>query len=108
MSTTSTLTSTSGLAAVQTASAGSADAHDFGHLVTKHRRFFQTGATLPLAYRRQQLRQLRRMLAEHLDEFTAALQQDLGRHAQMAIFGDVRAHRIDECGLGQSHQKLLI
>ncbi|KGM57217.1 aldehyde dehydrogenase [Lysobacter arseniciresistens ZS79] len=49
--------------------------------VERLRATFRDGRTWPLAWRRRQLQALRRMLVEREDEFTAALQRDLGKPA---------------------------
>ena len=65
------------------------EAIDFGPVVDKLRTVFSSGKTRPLAYRRRQLQNLRRMLTENLDDFTGALHDDLSRHPQMCLFGDL-------------------
>lgn len=52
---------------------------NFAELVHRQRCFYQTGATLPLAFRREQLQQLARALARHETSLLAALGKDLGK-----------------------------
>jgi len=51
---------------------------DFAELVQSQRRFFQTGATRPLQFRREQLRRLAAGLERHEGDLLAALRADLG------------------------------
>ena len=50
-------------------------------LVARQRAYFATGATLPLAFRRQSLDALRASILRHEDDINAALAQDLGKSA---------------------------
>ena len=50
-------------------------------LVSAQRRFFASGQTLDLAFRRQSLIALRRAILTHEDDINAALMQDLGKCA---------------------------
>lgn len=62
--------------------------------VARARALFDAGTTRPLAWRLEQLRNLRRMLAERHGEFAAALATDLGKHnteAQLTEIGFVAA-----------------
>jgi aldehyde dehydrogenase (NAD+) len=61
----------------------------FAELVAGLRATFRTGRTKDIEWRRTQLRAMIRMLDEHVDEFTAALQLDLGRHPLEAYSTDV-------------------
>ncbi len=82
--------SSSGLAAVRDPSGAqtSAASLDYGPKVAEHRQFFSSGKPAEMAYRRRQLQALRKMLAEHLDDFAKAISTDLGRHTQMSLFSD--------------------
>lgn len=62
--------------------------------VARARAAFDSGATRPLAWRLEQLGNLRRMLVERRREFAAALASDLGKHeteSQMTEIGFVTA-----------------
>ncbi|MEO6531773.1 MAG: aldehyde dehydrogenase family protein [Specibacter sp.] len=48
--------------------------------VERARQLFNTGVTKPLSWRKQQLTAMNQMLADHRDDFTAALAADLGKH----------------------------
>lgn len=52
---------------------------DIPPLVARLRHSFDEGVTRPLAWRREQLRALRRLLVEHAPEFDLALNEDLGK-----------------------------
>jgi aldehyde dehydrogenase (NAD+) len=54
---------------------------DFSGLVGELRSSFNDRVTRPLEWRREQLRQMDRMLADNQDEFGAALKADLGKPA---------------------------
>ena len=69
--------------------AAAADKIDYGPVMQKLRRHFNSGKTRSLSYRRKQLQGLRSMLTEHIDEFIDALRGDLRRHPQMCLFGDI-------------------
>lgn len=70
--------------------------HDYTECVGKLRETFRSGRTKPLEYRRKQLKQLRKMITENMDEWTDALVADLGRHKSMAVYGDL-APVINSC-----------
>ena len=60
--------------------------------VSRLRATFESGHTRPLAWRRQQLQRLRRLVREHGDEFVAALRADFGKpelEARMMDIGQV-------------------
>lgn len=62
--------------------------------VARARELYDSGATRPLAWRLEQLGNLRRMLVERRTDFTDALGNDLGKHrteAQLAEIGFVTA-----------------
>ncbi|RKR29783.1 aldehyde dehydrogenase family protein [Arthrobacter oryzae] len=62
--------------------------------VARARALFDAGTTRPVTWRLEQLRNLRRMLAERHGEFAAALATDLGKHnteAQLTEIGFVAA-----------------
>ena len=50
-----------------------------GELVTRHRRWFESGATLSADFRLQQLKALKQALADHKPDIEAALKLDIGR-----------------------------
>lgn len=52
---------------------------EIASIVQKQRDFFTTGETLPVKYRIQALKKLKRALTENKDRFAAALQKDLGK-----------------------------
>ncbi|MBQ7449256.1 MAG: aldehyde dehydrogenase family protein [Paludibacteraceae bacterium] len=58
-------------------------------IVAKQRKFFLTGATLPIDWRIEQLKRLKAAVIAHADEFTAALAEDLGRSEVEAYLCDV-------------------
>ncbi len=58
-------------------------------IVAAQRRFFRTGATLPVKWRIQQLKRLKAAVIAHADEFSAALAEDLGRSEVEAYLCDV-------------------
>jgi len=51
----------------------------FADVVQRQRRFFETGATRPLAFRMEQLQRLRQAVLDRRDRITAAITADLGR-----------------------------
>lgn len=62
--------------------------------VSRAREYFATGATRPLAFRREQLEKLYQALEQHEARLLAALQADLGKSPYQSIsseFGPVRA-----------------
>lgn len=58
-------------------------------IVAAQRKFFRTGATLPVAWRIEQLKRLKAAVIAHADDFTAALAKDLGRSEVEAYLCDV-------------------
>lgn len=58
-------------------------------LVEAQRAFFRTGATRPLAFRRQALLRLRETLLRHEAQLLAALHEDLGRPPQEAYASEM-------------------
>ena len=63
--------------------------NDAGAMVAALRATFASGRTRPLAWRRQQLRSLRRMLEEHEADFVAALREDLGKPALESFVSEI-------------------
>jgi len=63
---------------------------DFADLASRHRRYFQSGATRPLEWRESQLIALRTMLQDHAEDFYAALWADLRRNRTDADWTDVK------------------
>lgn len=62
---------------------------DIQQIVAAQRLFFRTGETLPVEWRKQQLKKLKAAVIEHADEFAAALAEDLGRSEVEAYLCDV-------------------
>ena len=62
---------------------------DIQAIVSAQRKFFRTGATLPVSWRIEQLKKLKAAVIAHADEFTAALAEDLGRSEVEAYLCDV-------------------
>ena len=58
-------------------------------IVTAQRQFFNTGATLSVSWRIQQLKRLKRAVIEHETLFEEALRQDLGRSQTEAFLCDI-------------------
>ena len=68
--------------------------HTAAAAVARSRELFDSGASRPLAWRLEQLGNLRRMLTEHREDFSAALLSDLGKHrseSQLTEIGFVTA-----------------
>ena len=57
--------------------------------VARARELYNSGTTRPLAWRLEQLRSLRRMLADRRTEFAAALERDLGKHATESLLTEI-------------------
>jgi aldehyde dehydrogenase (NAD+) len=70
--------------------AGEAPGHDAAELVARLRRTFESGRTRPAPWRKQQLRQLQRLLTEGERELTEALHADLGRAAIESWAAEIR------------------
>ncbi|PPB48499.1 aldehyde dehydrogenase family protein [Arthrobacter pityocampae] len=68
---------------------------DAAGLLADRRRFFDTGATRPVAWRRGQLRALRLLLADRADELTAALEKDLGKSRTEAFLSEIAVVRAE-------------
>ena len=62
---------------------------DIHSVVAAQRRFFRTGATLPVSWRIEQLKRLKAGVVAHAGEFMAALAEDLGRSEVEAYLCDV-------------------
>ena len=58
-------------------------------LVEKQRAFFQSGKTLDVSWRREQLVKLRDAMSTYEEEIEAALAEDLGRSREEAYFCDI-------------------
>ena len=58
-------------------------------IVEKQRRFFRTGATLPVSWRIEQLKRLKAAVMAHENAFEAALAEDLGRTQLEAYLCDI-------------------
>jgi aldehyde dehydrogenase (NAD+) len=63
---------------------------DFSALVSRHRKYFQTGVTRPAEWRESQLSALRTMMKVHAEDFYAALWVDLHRNRIDADWTDVK------------------
>jgi len=60
-----------------------------GLIVEAQRKYFRSGRTLPVKWRLQQLRKLKKMVLAHSGEFENALYEDLGRSATEAYLCDI-------------------
>ena len=58
-------------------------------LVAAQRKFFRTGATLPVSWRIKQLKRLKQAVIDRQGEFIQALQADLGRSELEAYLSDI-------------------
>ena len=58
-------------------------------IVAIQRKFFRTGATLPIKWRIQQLKKLKAAVIAHATDFEGALAADLGRSRVEAYLCDV-------------------
>ncbi len=58
-------------------------------LTERQRAFFRSGKTLPVSWRREQLKRLKKALLEHEQVFLEALAEDLGRSQAEAYFCDI-------------------
>ena len=58
-------------------------------IVSAQRRFFRSGATLPVSWRIEQLKRLKAAVIAYADKFTAALTEDLGRSEVEGYLCDV-------------------
>ena len=63
---------------------------DFGALVSRHRKYFQTGVTRSAEWRESQLTALRTMMRDHADDFYKSLWSDLHRNHIDADWTDVK------------------
>ncbi len=75
---------------------------DFGQLVARHRKYFQSGKTRPAKWREAQLTALQAMLTERADDFYDALWKDLRRTRVYADLVDVK-HMADESAYARKH-----
>ena len=66
--------------------------------VEAQRRYFRSGATLPIAFRKEMLKRLKDSVIKHREEMEEALAADLGRSAVEAYLFDVGTviYEIDE------------
>ncbi|MBP5539890.1 MAG: aldehyde dehydrogenase family protein [Bacteroidales bacterium] len=62
---------------------------DIREIVAAQRKFFRTGATLPVDWRIKQLKKLKAAVLAHATEFEAALAEDLGRSRVEAYLCDI-------------------
>ena len=62
---------------------------EISRIVALQRKFFRTGATLPVDWRIRQLKKLKAAVIEHEEEFEAALAEDLGRSRVEAYLCDI-------------------
>ena len=58
-------------------------------VVERQRAFFESGATLGVAWRKERLKELRAAVLAHEGELVAALEADLGRSEAEAYLADV-------------------
>jgi aldehyde dehydrogenase (NAD+) len=58
--------------------------------VEKQRAFYNTGATRPLSFRKEQLRKMYYMLKDNEDEWCQSLNADLGKSRQEAIMAELQ------------------
>src|SRR5260370_38645104 len=63
---------------------------DFGALISRHRRYFQSGATRDADWRESQLTALKAMMKDHAEDFYGALWTDLRRNRIDADWTDVK------------------
>src|SRR5260370_18424321 len=63
---------------------------DFGALISRHRRYFQSGATRDADWRESQLTALKAMMKDHAEDFYRALWTDLRRNRVDADWTDVK------------------
>ena len=63
--------------------------NDIVQIVAAQRQFFRTGATLPVKWRLQQLKKLKKAVLEHETELEEALAEDLGRSPVEAYLCDI-------------------
>jgi acyl-CoA reductase-like NAD-dependent aldehyde dehydrogenase len=63
---------------------------DFGSLVSRHLKYFQTGATREADWRESQLTALKAMMKDHAEDFYGALWTDLRRNRVDADWTDVK------------------
>jgi aldehyde dehydrogenase (NAD+) len=64
--------------------------NEYSALVARHRRYFRTGATRGVEWRKSQLTALRAMMTERAEDFYASLWTDLRRGRVEADFVDVK------------------
>ena len=64
-------------------------AQEIENLLVKQRKFYRSGATIPVAFRVEQLKKLRRAIREFESEICAALLSDLGKSAYEAYMCEV-------------------
>ena len=53
------------------------------------RSFYDTGATRPLSFRKEQMRKLYYLVADHTEEFVQALDADVGKPRQEALAAEL-------------------
>ncbi|MER2137420.1 MAG: aldehyde dehydrogenase family protein, partial [Arthrobacter sp.] len=59
------------------------------------RKVYESGRTRPLAWRKEQLKSLMRMLSEREGEFAAALREDLGKNPLEAYLTEISITRAE-------------
>ncbi|MBS0628747.1 MAG: aldehyde dehydrogenase [Verrucomicrobia bacterium] len=62
---------------------------DIKAVLNAQRKFFNSGATLSLDFRLEQLKKLQQVIEDHESEIYEALKQDLNRDETSAFFGDI-------------------
>jgi aldehyde dehydrogenase (NAD+) len=58
-------------------------------IVAKQRAFFDTGATRPIPFRKEQMRKLYYLVEDNSDELVNALRADLGKPLQESLTGEL-------------------
>lgn len=61
----------------------------YKELIEAQRRFFLTGATLPVAFRIEQLKKLKSLIIKHQNDITHALKQDLHKAPEESILSEI-------------------
>ena len=80
---------------------------EISNIVAAQRKYFLTGATLPVKWRIQQLKKLKEAVIAHEAEFEEALAKDLGRSKVEAYLCDVGPIIVEINEMIPSDNKLL-
>ena len=62
---------------------------DVNEILNKQRKFFRSGKTLEMSFRKRQLRRLKSAVLKYENDIKDALNKDLGRHESEAYFCDI-------------------